>query len=120
MTLLRTLLLVLALLLAALWAASCNTVSVGMGNGAGAIAFKEIFEERQADGMKVADTVELDTDGDTEAEWVVLYRYDPYLKEQEWANTPIQGIVYDALPCTPPIIQEWPLPSPDNDYLGEG
>ncbi|MGH2544219.1 MAG: hypothetical protein ACRDIB_15590, partial [Ardenticatenaceae bacterium] len=50
---------------------------------------------------------------------LVFYRYDPYQTE-DWENTPIQGIVYDAIPCDPPTIHNWHIPSPDNDYLGEG
>ncbi len=89
------------------------------GAGKGAIDFEEIFEARRNDENQVVSTTELDVDGDSEEEWVVLYRYDPYL-EEDWDNTPVQAIVYDALPCDPPLIHNWTLPFPDNDYLGEG
>lgn len=109
----RTLLLILCV---ALLTVGC---SGALGRDKGAIRFEEIFEERRADEMQIVQTVELDADGDGEDEWAVLYRYDPFERE-EWANAPIQAIVYDAVPCDPPIIHAWRLPIPDNDYLGEG
>ncbi|MBA3533519.1 MAG: hypothetical protein H0T73_16495, partial [Ardenticatenales bacterium] len=85
--------------------------------GKGSIGFREIFENRNE--MQIVRTIELDVDEDNDEEWLVLYRYDP-TNENAWENAPIQGIVYDAVPCDPPEIQEWRLPFPDNDYLGEG
>ncbi len=107
----------LVLLLLALLLLGC---SGGLGSNKGSIRFEEIFEERREDEMRIAETVELDVDGDGEDEWLVLYRYDPTQGEEEWENTPIQGIAYDAVPCDPPLIHAWRLPFPDNDYLGEG
>lgn len=109
----KRLLLLLLLLLA------MSGCSIGPGASKGSIGFREIFESRRGDELRIERTVELDVDADGEDEWLVLYRYDPTL-QQEWENTPIQGIVYDARACDPPTIQEWRLPFPDNDYLGEG
>lgn len=83
-----------------------------------AVPFREIFEERRDDRFRLAETVRLDVDSDGEDEWVVFYRFDRY-ETGQWANTPIHGVVYDALVCDPPIIREYRLPAPDNDYLSE-
>lgn len=105
----------LALSLITLLISSC---SVGPGSK-GEIDFRDIFESRRGDQMQIQRTVELNIDNDRDEEWLVLYRYDP-TQRQDWENTPIQGIVYDAIACDPPIIHNWRLPFPDNDYLGEG
>jgi hypothetical protein len=89
------------------------------GGSKGSISFEQIFETRRNNEMQIVRTVELDVDEDGENEWLVLYRYDPYL-QRNWDNTPIQGVVYDAVPCDPPTIHSWRLPFYDNDYLGEG
>ncbi len=105
------------LLLMLLGLAGCGALPTSNANS---IDFEDIFENRgDEDEYKLEKTVKLDTDDDGEEEWLVLYRYDPY-KEAAWANTPIQGIVYDVLPCDPPAIHSWQLPTPDSDYLGEG
>lgn len=104
------------LLLAALLLAGCGRALPG--SAPGEIEFAEIFEGR-VDALKIEKTIELDVDGDGQKEWFVAYRYDP-TERNEWENTPIQAIVYDALPCNPPRIANWTLPFPDNDYLGEG
>jgi len=84
-----------------------------------AIPFREIFEDRTSDRFHVEKMVRLDVDSDGADEWVVFYRFDPY-ETSQWANTPVHGIVYDALVCDPPVIREYKLPTPANDYLSEG
>lgn len=84
-----------------------------------AIPFAEIYEERFRDNFKLEKTERLDVDGDGDDEWLVFYRFDPY-ETGNWANTPVHGIVYDAVPCEVPVIEEYRLPTPDNDYLSEG
>lgn len=84
-----------------------------------AIPLREIFEEQTEERLLLEKTARLDVDGDGVDEWIVFYRFDPYQNIQ-WANTPVHGIVYDALPCDPPVIREYRLPTPANDYLSEG
>lgn len=111
-----------AMLLTALMISGCSP-SVG---GKGEIQFKEIFESRSSrNHILIEDTYELDVDGDELGEWIVLYRFDPTQNQPQrgagkWSNTPIQAMVYDAIPCDPPLLYNWYLPAPDNDYLGEG
>ncbi|MGB0386240.1 MAG: hypothetical protein ACPGWR_15635 [Ardenticatenaceae bacterium] len=111
-----------AILLVALIISACSSPIAGEGE----IQFKEIFESRSfGNQIEVENTYEMDVDGDGLLEWVVLYRFDPTQEQPQesadrWSNTPIQGMVYDALPCDPPLLYNWYLPVPDNDYLGEG
>lgn len=103
--------------LSAILISACSP-SVG---GKGEIQFKEIFESRTSSNhIEVVDTYELDVDDDTYKEWVVLYRFDPTQGSGEWNNTPVQGMVYDAIACDPPLLYNWYLPIPDNDFLSEG
>lgn len=104
-----------SVLLLTLVLSGCSTAVL---TGKGEIPFAEIFEDR-TDQYQIVRTRELDSDGDGNDEWVVLYRFDPTLRA-EWDNAPIHAAVYDAINCDPPMIQRWLLPSPDNDYLGEG
>lgn len=83
--------------------------------GSGQIRFREIFDSQE---LYIEETKRLNLDHDSDHEWMVLYRYDQ--TQNGWANTPIQGIVYDAAPCEPPLIHNLLLPFPNNDYLGEG
>lgn len=112
----RTRFLPLGLALTLLLLSGCT---LGPGASKGQISFREIFEERREDELQIERTEELDADGDGEDEWLVLYRYDA-TRGFEWEHAPMQGIVYDAVPCDPPVIQSWRLPTPDNDYVGEG
>lgn len=103
------------LLLLVIVLAGCSLVP---GSG-GAIRFDEIFEERRENENRVVKSEELDADGDGQDEWLVFYEFDPF-EEEPWDNAPIKAVIYDALPCDPPILHTWRLPIPDNDYLGEG
>lgn len=99
---------------------ACNAQgAISVGGKGGAISFAEIFDERRGDELKLSSSQELDVDGDGDEEWAVFYHYDPFERD-EWDSTPIQGVVYDALRCDPPLIHTWRLPHYDNDYLGEG
>ena len=110
----------LTLLLGIVILLACTAQGALPGSGpGGAIAFDEIFNERRGDELRLSSSQELDVDDDDEDEWVVFYRYDPF-ERREWSSTPIQGVVYDAVRCDPPLIHTWRLPHFDNDYLGEG
>jgi hypothetical protein len=110
---------VLAGLIMLLLAVAVSGCTIRPGTGAGAINFQRIFEQQPGKALRVERVFELDTTGNRQNEWLVLYRFDPTL-QQEWLHSPIRGIVYGATQCDPPVILNWPLPAPANDYLGEG
>lgn len=83
------------------------------------IEFKELFEERYGDRYKLETVQRINVDADGDDEWIIFYRFDQY-ESGQWANTPIHGIVYDAIPCELPLIEGYRLPAPANDYLSEG
>lgn len=117
---LRLIRLLLGIILLIVILLACNSQgALSMPVLGGSIPFNEIYNERRGDELNLERSVELDVDEDGENEWVVFYRYDQFA-EQGWDSTPIQGVVYDAVPCDPPMIHTWRLPHYDNDYLGEG
>jgi hypothetical protein len=65
------------------------------------------------------EVIRLDTDGDGENEWVILYTFDdPGNKE----TAPIRGAIYDVVRRSPklPIIYPYHLQAPGWTLLGEG
>jgi len=71
------------------------------------------------DSWTVDQVLRLDTDGDLENEWVLLYTFDSLEKN---AFTPIRGAIYDAAGREPklPVIYPYHLQAPGWTYLGEG
>jgi hypothetical protein len=71
------------------------------------------------DSWAVDQVLRLDTDGDQENEWVVLYTFDNLEKK---AFTPIRGAIYDAARREPklPVIYPYHLQAPGWTFLGEG
>ena len=67
----------------------------------------------------VDQVLRLDTDGDGENEWVVLYTFD---EPDSSAFVPIRGAIYDVASREPklPIIYPYHLQAPGWNYLGEG
>lgn len=102
----------LMILLLVLFVTGCGSTPIA---GTGQIRFREIFDSQE---LSIENTQRLNLDHDSDNEWMVLYRYDE--TQNGWGNTPVQGIVYDAAPCEPPLIHNLLLPFPNNDYLGEG
>ena len=78
----------------------------------------QLIENRHPDRVDVSDVVEADFDEDGEAEWLVVYRYDPTLSGN-FANAPSRALMYDAVSCEFPEFVRYTVPTPDNDYLGE-
>ncbi|GAP61812.1 hypothetical protein ARMA_0235 [Ardenticatena maritima] len=78
----------------------------------------QLIENRHPDRVDVSDVVEADFDEDGEAEWLVVYRYDPTLSGN-FANAPSRALMYDAVSCEFPEFVRYNVPTPDNDYLGE-
>jgi len=71
------------------------------------------------DAWEVDQVTRLDTDGDGENEWVILYAFDdPGNKE----TAPIRGAIYDIVRRSPrlPIIYPYHLQAPGWTLLGEG
>ncbi len=63
---------------------------------------------------KVQDVENVDTDGDGQKEWVVLYRFD--LTD---GRSPYAGAIYDYDRGDPPVIFPYRLVPPDRDYLSD-
>ncbi len=74
------------------------------------VDFFPVFPDR----YKVQDVENVDTDGDGEEEWVVLYRFD--LTD---GRSPYSGAVYDYDRGDPPVIFPYRLVPPDRDYLSD-
>jgi len=70
------------------------------------------------DEWQYINTYRLDTNGDGNYEWVVLYRFDQ-LNEQGGSNSPITAVIYQLDGHRPPSIQAYSLQPPDRDYLCE-
>ena len=66
------------------------------------------------DRYKVQEVENVDTDGDGEKEWVVLYRFD--LTD---GRSPYAGAIYDYDRGDPPVIFPYRLVPPDRDYLSD-
>jgi hypothetical protein len=64
--------------------------------------------------VKVQEVENVDTDGDGEKEWVVLYRFD--LTD---GRSPYAGAIYDYDRGDPPVIFPYQLVPPDRDYLSD-
>jgi hypothetical protein len=66
------------------------------------------------DRYKVQDVENVDTDGDGQKEWVVLYRFD--LTD---GRSPYAGAIYDYDRGDPPVLFPYRLVPPDRDYLSD-
>jgi hypothetical protein len=66
------------------------------------------------DRYKVQEVENVDTDGDGQKEWVVLYRFD--LTD---GRSPYAGAIYDSDRGDPPVIFPYRLVPPDRDYLSD-
>jgi hypothetical protein len=66
------------------------------------------------DRYKVQEVENVDTDGDGEKEWVVLYRFD--LTD---GRSPYAGAIYDYDRGDPPVLFPYRLVPPDRDYLSD-
>jgi hypothetical protein len=66
------------------------------------------------DQYKVQEVDNVDTDGDGQKEWVVLYRFD--LTD---GRSPYAGAIYDYDRGDPPVLFPYRLVPPDRDYLSD-
>jgi hypothetical protein len=66
------------------------------------------------DRYKVQEVENVDTDGDGQKEWVVLYRFD-----LTGGRSPYAGAIYDSDRGDPPVIFPYRLVPPDRDYLSD-
>jgi len=74
------------------------------------VDFFPVFPDR----YKVQDVENVDTDGDGQKEWVVLYHFD--LTD---GRSPYAGAIYDYDRGDPPVIFPYRLVPPDRDYLSD-
>ncbi len=75
------------------------------------VDFFSVFPDKE----KVQDVENVDTDGDGQKEWVVLYRFD-----LTGGRSPYAGAIYDYDRGDPPVIFPYRLVPPDRDYLSDG
>lgn len=114
----------LALLALALVGLTCQVPTLGRRQSTAdqmAEALEELAQERHPDSsvISVLPVQTWDVDADGEEEWLLLYRFDRW-RTGDFNNTPILGILYDAVTCEFPEFVSYKLPTPDNDYLSEG
>jgi hypothetical protein len=114
-----TLILVLGLTLFALLIIAIFSISVepffrNLGvilSGNRVVDFYAIFPSQN----RVEQVDYVDTDGDSQKEWVVFYQFD--LTD---GRSPYAGTVYDYDRGDPPVVFPYQLLPPDRDYLSEG